>query len=145
MSKRRNINTKVISSYARKSFTEKGRNIILEEQVQSLKGLCGNLDNTKEELVERLKGVNQTRRMDESEKQDLMNEIQNLKKDILGKDQHTGSLNISLQEMDSRIDKMQSLLDVKTEELQDIRRKMSVKVIYNIYIYNIPNLNISTH
>ena len=113
--------------------------------MQSLKGLCGNLDNTKEELVERLKGVNQTRRMDESEKQDLMNEIQNLKKDILGKDQHTGSLNISLQEMDSRIDKMQSLLDVKTEELQDIRRKMSVKVIYNIYIYNIPNLNISTH
>ena len=114
--------------------TEKGRNIILEEQVQSLKGLCANLDNTKEELVERLKGVNQTRRMDESEKQDLMNEIQNLKKDILGKDQHTGNLNISLQEMDSRIDKMQSLLDVKTEELQDIRRKMSVKVIY-IYIY----------
>ena len=56
-------------------------------------------------------------------------------------------MNISLQEMDSRIDKMHSLLDVKTEELQDIWRKMSVKVIYSIYIYiyNIPNPNISTH
>ena len=58
--------------------------------MQSLKGLCGNLDNTKEELVERLKGVNQTRRMDESEKQDLMNEIQDLKKDILRKDNIPG-------------------------------------------------------
>ena len=58
--------------------------------MQSLKDLCGNLDNTKEELVERLKGVNQTRRMDESEKQDLMNEIQDLKKDILRKDNIPG-------------------------------------------------------
>ena len=89
-----------------------------------MRSLVENLDQTKDELLQRLQSTMTDKRGGESEKAVLMNDIQSYKRDLLTKDQQINDLKQSVAMLDSNLDEMQAELDQKTEELVGVKQQM---------------------
>lgn len=87
-----------------------------------MRSLVENLDQTKDELLQRLQSTMTDKRGGESEKAVLMNDIQSYKRDLLTKDQQINDLKQSVAMLDSNLDEMQAELDQKTEELVGVKQ-----------------------
>ena len=82
-----------------------------------MRSLVENLDQTKDELLQRLQSSVTEKRGGESEKAVLLNDIQTYKREILAKEQQINDLKQSIVMLDSNLDELQADLDGKTEEL----------------------------
>ena len=82
------------------------------------------LDQTKEELLQRLQHSMTDKRGGENDKAVLMNDIQTYKRELLTKDQQINDLKQSVAMLDSNLDDMQGELDQKTEELVQTKQQM---------------------
>ena len=89
-----------------------------------MRSLVENLDQTKDELLQRLQSSMTDKRGGESEKAVLLNDIQSYKRDLLTKDQQINDLKQSVAMLDSNLDEMQAELDQKTEELVAVKQQM---------------------
>ena len=87
-----------------------------------MRSLVENLDQTKDELLQRLQSTMTDKRGGESEKAVLMDDIQSYKRDLLTKDQQINDLKQSVAMLDSNLDEMQAELDQKTEELVGVKQ-----------------------
>ena len=76
-----------------------------------MRSLVENLDQTKDELLQRLQSSMTDKRGGESEKAVLLNDIQSYKRDLLTKDQQINDLKQSVAMLDSNLDEMQAELD----------------------------------
>lgn len=82
-----------------------------------MRSLVENLDQTKEELLQRLQVTMNEKRGTDGDKALLANDIQSYQRNLLVKDQTISDLRQSIQQLDQNLDEMQSELDAKTEEL----------------------------
>lgn len=89
-----------------------------------MRSLVENLDQTKDELLQRLQNSMTDKRGGESEKAVLINDMQTYKRELLTKDQQINDLKQSVAMLDSNLDDMQGELDQKTEELVQTRQQM---------------------
>ena len=87
-----------------------------------------NLDSNKEELIKRLQATSQDKNSEVSDKQILMNDIANYKKELLVKDSQIQELKASVAALDGQLDDMQQELDSKTEELVSAKQKLEKQV-----------------
>lgn len=100
------------------------KEVVLKEQIDKLKGLVENLDNTKDELMNKLKSSTQVKKSEETEKMNLIKDIEKLKADLLQKEQEANDAKNSLNDMDATMDKLQGELDKKTEELEKTKLEL---------------------
>ena len=96
----------------------------LQQQVDRLRALVENLDQTKEELVRRLQSVNQEKIHEEQDKAVLSSDVQAYKRELLIKEQELSDLRRSVEQVDASKDELQAELDAKTEELQQARQQL---------------------
>jgi chromosome segregation ATPase len=78
----------------------------LKTNVERLTTLCESLDQSKEELMNKLQNWNQEKRHEESSRGELLQEIQNLKKVINVKETEISDLKSSIKKLDSHIDQL---------------------------------------
>jgi len=83
----------------------------LQTQVERMRSLVENLDQTKDELLQRLQTSVNDKRGGEGEKAILQNDIQTYKRELLTKDQQINDLKQSVAMLDSNLDDMQGELD----------------------------------
>jgi len=76
-----------------------------------MRSLVENLDQTKDELLNRLQNTMTDKRGGESEKAVLVNDIGTYKRELLMKDQQINDLKQSVAMLDSNLDDMQQELD----------------------------------
>ena len=89
-----------------------------------MRSLVENLDQTKDELLQRLQSSVTEKRGGESEKAVLLNDIQTYKREILAKEQQINDLKQSIAMLDSNLDELQADLDGKTEELVHTKQQL---------------------
>ncbi len=94
-----------------------------------MKSLVENLDQTKEELLQRLQATINEKRGTENNKAVLTNDIQQYQRDLLMKDQTINDLKHSIAQLDANLDEIQNDLDAKTEELVATRQKLERQVL----------------
>jgi chromosome segregation ATPase len=82
-----------------------------------MRSLLENLEQTKDELLNRLSNSTTEKRSGDNEKALLLNDMQNQQRDLLAKDQIILDLKKSVAQLDSNMDDLQSDLDRKTEEV----------------------------
>jgi len=83
----------------------------LNTQLERMRSLVENLDQTKDELLNRLQNTMTDKRGGESEKAVLVNDIGTYKRELLMKDQQINDLKQSVAMLDSNLDDMQQELD----------------------------------
>ena len=79
-----------------------------------MRSLVENLDQTKEELLQRLQNATSSQKNEDSEKVLMAQDISNFKRDTLAKNAEIEDLKTSLASLDSNLDEIQSELDQKT-------------------------------
>jgi chromosome segregation ATPase len=94
-----------------------------------MKSLVENLDQTKEELLQRLQATITEKRGTENNKAVLANDIQQYQRDLLMKDQTINDLKQSIAQLDANLDEIQNDLDAKTEELVATKQKLERQVL----------------
>jgi chromosome segregation ATPase len=88
---------------------------------ERMRSLLDNLEQTKDELLNRLQASNSDKRSGETEKAVLKNDRAAVQRDLMLKDQIITDLKSNIQQLDVALDEAQAELDLKTEELAAIK------------------------
>lgn len=94
-----------------------------------MRSLIENLDQTKEELLQRLQKTMSEKRGTDGDIAILANDIQQYQTNLMLKDQTINDLKMSIQQLDHNLDEMQAELDQKTEELVQVKQQHERQVL----------------
>lgn len=99
----------------------KGREEILNKQVIKLKALIDNIDNANNELMEQMSKSIQSKK---NEELILMQQVERLKGELASRENELASAKLSIEQLDSSLNQLQTDLDIKAEECRQCKLRI---------------------